>query len=78
MIWLPIILPVLFAIVALVFFRKQVALWEPLIPMIVTILIIVFFRYIGISSLTKDKEYWGNNVTDVRWYEDWDYWHVQT
>lgn len=78
MIWLPLIIPVLFAIAALVFFRKRIAFWEPFVPIAATALIIVIFRFIGITSLTKDKEYWGNYVTEVRWYQEWDEWIEQT
>ena len=38
----------------------------------------MFFRYIGITSLTKDTEYWGNYVTEVHYYQEWDHWHVET
>jgi hypothetical protein len=78
MIWLAIIIPVLFIIAALVFFRNKVAFWEPLIPIVLTLIVIAIFRYIGISSLTKDTEYWGNYATSVRWYQDWDEWITQT
>jgi len=78
MIWVPIIIPILFAIFALIFFRKQIAFWEPFIPVAATLLIIVFFKFIGVSSLTKDKEFWGNYVTEVRHYEHWDEWIEQT
>lgn len=78
MIWLPLIIPALFAIAALVFFRKRIAFWEPFVPIAATALLILFFRYIGIESLTKDTEYWGNYVTEVRWYQDWDEWITRT
>lgn len=78
MIWLAIIVPVLFALIALFFFKKQIAFWEPFIPVVVTIVLIVLFRYIGVESLTKDKEYWGNYVTEIRYYEDWNEWITQT
>lgn len=78
MIWVPIIIPVLFAIVALIFFYKKIAYWEPFIPIAVTILFIVFFKYVGVTSLTKDTEYWGNYVTEVKWYQEWDEWIEQT
>ena len=76
-IWFALIIPVLFAIVALVYFRKRLAAWEPFIPVIGTLLVIIFFRYIGVSSLTKDNEYWGNYVVEVRWYQHWDEWIEQ-
>jgi hypothetical protein len=70
-------IPVLFAIAALVFFRKKVALWEPIIPMVVTVLFIIFFKWIGVESLTKDTEYWGNHVTYIHDYQEWDEWIEQ-
>lgn len=76
--WLAIIIPVLCAIVALVFFRNKVAIWEPFIPILLTAFIIVFFKFIGIQSLTKDTEYWGNYVTKISWYQEWDEWIEQT
>lgn len=78
MIWLPLIFPVALVLVLLVFFRHKVAIWEPLVPILGTLLIIVFFRYIGIESVTKDTEYLGNYVTELRHYEDWDEWIHQT
>lgn len=76
--WLPMIIPALLAIAALVYFRKRIAFWEPFVPFAATALLIVFFRYIGVESLTKDTEYWGNYVTSVRWYEEWDEWIERT
>lgn len=78
MIWVPIIIPVLFAIIALLFFYKKIAYWEPFIPIAATLLFIVFFKYVGVTSLTKNAEYWGNYVTEIRWYQEWDEWIEQT
>ena len=78
MIWFAIIIPILFAIVALVYFRDKIAWWEPFIPVAATLLVIVIFRFAGIESLTKDKEYWGNYVTEIRYYEPWNEWITQT
>lgn len=77
-IWFALLIPVLFVIASFIFFRKKIAFWEPLIPMVITTLLIVLFRFIGVESLTKDTEYWGNHVTKIRYYEEWNEWIEQT
>jgi hypothetical protein len=52
-------------------FREQTALWEYAIPYATTIAWIFIFYYIGIDVATKDKEYLGNYVTEIRYYEPW-------
>lgn len=78
MIWLALSIPILFAIIGLIYFRKRISFWEPFIPLSITIAIIILFKYIGISSLTKDTEYWGNYISSVHYYERWDEWIEQT
>lgn len=76
--WLALIIPIIFAIIALIKFRKQIAFWEPFIPVLATLVLILIFKVIGYYSLTSDNEYWGNNVTEVRYYEDWNEWIERT
>lgn len=78
MIWIPLVVPVLFFAAALIFFRKRVVWWEPIIPILATVLVIFFFRYVGTKSLTKDTEFWGNYITETRYYQEWNEWIEQT
>jgi hypothetical protein len=71
MIWFALIIPVIFLIFTLIVFKNKVALWEPLIPLVVTTLVILFFNYIGKSTLTKDREYLNYYIIDIKYYEDW-------
>lgn len=72
------IVPVLSTIILIIWFKNQTALWEYAIPYAVTILWAIIFYYIGIGSVTKDKEYFGNYITEVRYYEPWNEWISQT
>jgi len=78
--WLSLILPLILVAVLLInkSFRKRTAIWEPIVPFAVVLLIIVFFKWIGVSSVTKDYEYWGNYVVETRYYEPWDEYIQQT
>ena len=77
-IWLAVLIPVIVAIFFLWFFHKQIVWWEIILPFAATILLIIIFKLIGTSSVTKDYEYWGNYVTEVRYYEPWDEYIHQT
>ncbi|NJO62631.1 MAG: tripartite tricarboxylate transporter TctB family protein [Richelia sp. RM2_1_2] len=52
-------------------FRHKITLWEIAIPIVVTILFVLFAKWLSINSLTSDTEYLGGYVEDARYYEDW-------
>lgn len=72
------LIPILFAIVLFIFFRKQVVWWEYLILIVPSLIITTLVYYGMISSSTSDVEYYGDHVTEIRYYEDWNEWITET
>lgn len=72
------VLPVILTVILIIYYREKTAIWEPFIPYFVVGLFILLLNYFGKSSLTKDSEYFGNYVTETRYYEDWDEWITKT
>ncbi len=58
--WGGLAIPLLLAIILLVFYRKETKWWELFIPALVTVLVIIVAQWITIASATRDKEYWGH------------------
>ena len=77
-IWFALLIPVIFTIASLFLFKEKITWWEAFIPTLTTLLLIIIISNIGVSSVTKDYEYWGNYVTQVRYYEPWDEYIHQT
>jgi hypothetical protein len=63
---------VLTTVILLTFFKSKVVWWEILILIAASLLVAVIFRYIAVSNLTKDIEYWGTRFERVEYYEAWD------
>lgn len=72
------ILPIILTIVLILKYKQQTTFWEPLVPFVVVGLFIILLNWWGKSSITKDYEYWGNYITEVRYYEPWDEYIHQT
>jgi len=70
-IWLALLIPIVTAIVLLIWFRKKTTLWEFLIPLGVSLFFILIFKFSVEAGLTTDKEYWGGWVVKIQYYEDW-------
>ena len=70
-IYLSLLIPVLAALVLLVFFRHRMAWFEYSIPFAVSMILIVASKTITEGMQTHDKEFWGSNVRYAEYYEDW-------
>lgn len=66
------LIPLIFVIFILIFFREKVVWWEYLILVIPSMLISTLMYFGMISSNTSDVEYFGDYVTEIVYYEDWD------
>jgi len=66
------IIPLIFAIFLLVFFRQKVVWWEYLIIVLPSMFIAGCLYFGMISYTTSDTEYYGNYVTGIKYYEPWD------
>jgi len=72
MIWSLVLVPVLAAIAAWLFFDKKMLWWEPAITILVTIVIIFVCVKASEISQTSDTEWLGYYVAETRYYEPWD------
>jgi len=71
-VWLILFLPILVTIILLVFFRKNVVLWEILVLNIPSAILILLMNTIMIHSLTDDVEYLGSYIEKTYNYKAWD------
>lgn len=65
------IIPLIFVIFLVIFFRKKVAWWEYLILVLPSFIISTAIYYGMIDYSETDTEYIGDYVTEVRYYEPW-------
>jgi hypothetical protein len=66
------LIPVVTAIVLLVFFGRKTVWWEFALPFLVSIILIQTSKMIAVSVATMDREYWGSNAISAAYYEAWD------
>jgi len=78
MIWLTLLIPVISVIVLKVFYRREVVLWELLVPLLFGTILTVSAYYITNSILTSSYEKRTHYVTSATYYEDWDEWISKT
>lgn len=73
MIWLSLAIPVLAALCCgfLKDIRHRITWWEMTLPILVGVLFISLFSWLGKRSQTGDVEYWGGWVRTAEHYEDW-------
>jgi hypothetical protein len=76
--WLAFLIPFLIMVLVAIFYNKKLTWWEIPLPFIITLIPILIFKFTATHSLTKDYEYWGNYVKEVRYYEAWDEYIHQT
>jgi len=72
------IIPLIFTIFLLVFFRQKVVWWEYLIIVLPSTIIAACLYFGMISYTTSDTEYFGSYVTGIKYYEPWDEYIHQT
>ena len=66
------IIPLIFVVFLLIFFRKKVAWWEYLILVLPSFMISTAIYYGMVDYSERDTEYIGDYVTEIRYYEPWD------
>lgn len=66
------VIPIIFAIILLIFFNKKTVWWEYLILVLPSAGITILIYWGMISYTTSDTEYLGEYVTSIKYYEDWD------
>jgi len=77
-IWLALFVPICTALALYWKFQRQMAWWEYLVPTCFALLFIWIFKWSVQTRMTRDTEYWGTYVTEVRYYEDWNEYIQQT
>lgn len=77
-IWLSLLIPIIGAIILLVFFRKALAWWEVLIPMLACIAFIAIFKFTVQTFQMRATEYHGAIIIKARYYEYYSTWVTQT
>jgi len=78
MIFLPMVVPPIAAIVLLIFFRHKVLWWEFLIPTVASLLLAFIFKAMTETIQTLDTEYHTNGMVKAEYYEDWTEEYVET
>lgn len=71
LIWYSLLVPIIAVVFLYLFYKRQVAWWEYVIPIAVTAIFIVAVKAAGEYSMTKDTEYWGGWVQNATYYEAW-------
>ena len=71
-IWFSLIIPIISVLVMYFAFKREIAWWEYILPVIITAIFIVGVKAMGEFSMTKTTEYWGGYVTQATYYEPWD------
>lgn len=72
MIFILISFPIVTSLLLWGIFKNKVSLQLSAIGTFVILLYILIHTYIIKHNLTKDKEWWGNYITRVNYYDDWD------
>lgn len=77
-IWTALIVPIIGAFIMLRWFRKHLAWWEVVIPMIACIIFALIFKF-GIEQIQiTDTEYWSGLVQKAEYYEPYETWVHKT
>lgn len=71
-IWYSILVPIAVVVFMYLFYAKEIAWWEYILPIAVTAIFIFGVKTFGEFSMTKDTEYWGGWVVTSTYYEPWD------
>lgn len=71
LVWGALAIPLVTAVVLYVWFKHKVVIWEFLIPIGVSLVLITASSFIVEYSQTRDDEYWGGLVVTAEHYEDW-------
>jgi len=71
-------LPFISVFVMWYFFKHKTALWEFILPFVLSIILIVIFKAVSVKSQTDAIEYWNGYITNARYYEDWNEYIHQT
>jgi len=72
MIFFSVLIPIITAVFLYVFFKHKTVWWELFIPMVISVIFIVIFKYVAISFVSSDTEYWSDIVVQANYYEEWD------
>jgi hypothetical protein len=71
-IWFALVVPLIGAFVMLKWFRKNLAWWEVVVPLMTCILFTVIFKFTVEKVQVNDTEYHGALITEARYYEYWE------
>ena len=72
------LIPLIFAIFLVIFFREKVTWWEYLLLVIPSFILSSLIYFGMISHSKSDVEYLGDYVVEIRYYEPWDEYIQQT
>ena len=78
MIWLALIIPVIGAIVMLIWFREKMTWWEVILPLFASFLFILIFKFTVEKVQVSDTEYWGSLGRRAEYYEPYTTWVSRT
>ena len=78
LIWISLLIPILSAIIMLIWFRKYLAWWEVIIPIGVCFVFTLIFKFTVEKVQTTDTEYWSALGQKAEYYEYWSTWVDKT
>lgn len=78
MIWISLLIPLLGAVVLLIWFREKLTWWEIFLPTLVCLVFTGIFKFTVEKCQVSDTEYWGTLGRRAEYYEPWSTWVDQT
>ena len=78
MIWLALIIPIIGAIIMLIWFRERMTLWEIFLSLAVSMIFILIFKFTVEKIQVSDTEYWGSLGRRAEYYEPYTTWVSKT
>lgn len=70
LIWGALVVPLVTMLVLLLFFKRKMAWWEYILPLVVGIIVIGGCKLLS-TFAAYDKEYWGSSVASAEYDEEW-------
>ena len=78
MIWISLIVPLIGAVILLLFYRDKITWWEVIAPIVACLLFTFLFKLTVETVQTSDSEWWGDLGVRAEYYEAWSTWVEET
>lgn len=78
MIWFALLIPIIFTVILLLFFKRQVVISELITFIAVSFISVIIIKYIVANNGFRDTEYLAFKVAKAEYYEEWDEYVYET